>query len=604
MGIVYLAREVHLDRPVAIKLLPPTMAAEATLRERFLREARLAAKLSHPNIIPIHAVEDTGGFVFYVMSFVEGETLAERVRTRGPLPSSEGARVLREAAWALAYAHAQGLVHRDVKPDNILLESATGRVLVADFGIAAAVGDLGAGGALIDQGPTGTPEFMSPEQVLGKQVDARSDLYGLGATAFYAFSGRFPFEGATATEVMAKQVTEPAPPLASLGMPVPRKLAAMVDRCLAKDPAHRLPSAQALAEQLGVALEQRRELPVALRAFVKRNGRLDGGGTLLGGFALLTGSIITSAIFGGLPGFVTFVVGMTAVPFAYLATAARRLTMLGFAHQDLGPAFKGELEQAREELAVEHDTEPSAGEHMLRFFAKLSGVVFGLSTAALVLGGGSAEEILAVIVGLSGPTTVFTGIGALTLRQRRRDVDTEFWAKVWMGRIGKGAFAVAKKLLGARAPAAAMTHRATELSLGMAAEQLYESLPKESRQALGDLPSLLRRLQEDAQLLRRRYDELQEALGAGAEAASSPEYEDLRAARDAIHAKLGQAVGALETIRLNLLRLHAGSATVASVTTHLDLAAEVTAEVERLIAAHEEMESMLKFPRPAVATPV
>ncbi|MDE3173841.1 MAG: serine/threonine protein kinase, partial [Gemmatimonadota bacterium] len=130
MGVVYLAHEVHLDRPVAIKLLPPERAADPALRERFLREARLAAKLSHPNIIPIHAVDEAGEFVFYVMAYVDGETLAERVRTRGPLPSSEGARVLRDVAWALAHAHGQGLVHRDVKPDNIMLEYGSGRVLV------------------------------------------------------------------------------------------------------------------------------------------------------------------------------------------------------------------------------------------------------------------------------------------------------------------------------------------------------------------------------------------------------------------------------------------------------------------------------------------
>src|SRR5687768_819164 len=144
MGVVYLAREVHLDRLVAIKLLPPERAATPGLRARFLREARLAAKLSHPNIIPIHAVEETGEFVFFVMSYIEGETLAQRVLTRGPLPSAEGARVLREVAWALAYAHGQGVVHRDIKPDNVLLEGATNRVLVADFGIAGAFGDTGA----------------------------------------------------------------------------------------------------------------------------------------------------------------------------------------------------------------------------------------------------------------------------------------------------------------------------------------------------------------------------------------------------------------------------------------------------------------------------
>jgi len=237
MGIVYLAREVHLDRPVAIKLLPPERARQRTLRERFLREARLAAKLSHPNIIPIHSVEETGEFVFYVMAFVDGETLADRVRTRGPVPGSDGVRILREVAWALAYAHEQGLVHRDVKPDNILLEIGSGRVLVADFGIAAAAND-------VSDGVSGTPEFMSPEQALGAALDARSDIYGLGATAFYAFSGRFPFEGKTATEVLAKQVTAPAPQLSALGLTVPRKVSALIDRCLSKTPDQRPASAQ------------------------------------------------------------------------------------------------------------------------------------------------------------------------------------------------------------------------------------------------------------------------------------------------------------------------------------------------------------------------
>ena len=270
MGIVYLAREVHLDRPVAIKLLPPARAADATLKERFLREARLAAKLSHPNIIPIHAVADVDGFVFYVMAYVDGETLAERVRTRGPMSASDGTRVLREAAWALAHAHSQGLVHRDVKPDNILIEHGTGRALVADFGIAAAAGSVAADGV------SGTPEFMSPEQALGKELDPRSDIYGLGATAFYAFSGRLPFEGHTPTEVLAKHITEPAPLIASLGIALPRKVALIIDRCLAKEPDHRPASADILAEQLGVAIEQRKDVPAALRAFVKRNGRLDG----------------------------------------------------------------------------------------------------------------------------------------------------------------------------------------------------------------------------------------------------------------------------------------------------------------------------------------
>ena len=368
MGIVYLAREVHLDRLVAIKLLPPAKAVDSTLRERFLREARLAAKLSHPNIIPIHAVEDTGEFVFYVMAFIDGETLAHRVRTRGPCAASEGTRILREVAWALAYAHDQGLVHRDVKPDNILLEGSTNRVLVADFGIAAAMDD-----AL--EGVSGTPEFMSPEQALGARLDARSDLYSLGATAFYAFSGRFPFEGATATEILARQVTEAPPALGTLGTTVPRKVASLIDRCLAKDPAHRPPNAQALAEELGVAIERRRELPVALRAFVKRTSRINGGGTIVTGLALVGASTLTSAWFGAGAGLATFWGVAIGGPFAYFISAARRLLRQGFDHADIGPAFRSEIDQAREELAAEHRVGVGTMERWLPLVAKASGAV-------------------------------------------------------------------------------------------------------------------------------------------------------------------------------------------------------------------------------------
>src|SRR6186713_2662096 len=135
MGVVYLARDVHLDRDVAIKVLPPELGT-AESRERFLREARTAAGLSHPHIVPIHRVGEADGFVFFVMSYVEGETLGERLRNRGPLPHADATRVMREVAWALAYAHGRGIVHRDIKPDNILLEAGTGRALVTDFGIA------------------------------------------------------------------------------------------------------------------------------------------------------------------------------------------------------------------------------------------------------------------------------------------------------------------------------------------------------------------------------------------------------------------------------------------------------------------------------------
>jgi hypothetical protein len=602
MGVVYLAREVHLDRLVAIKLLPPERSANTTLRDRFLREARLAAKLSHPHIIPIHAVDEVEGFVYYVMAYVDGETLAQRVRQRGPMSASDGSRVLREAAWALAYAHSQGLVHRDVKPDNILIENSTGRALVADFGIAAAAGEAAADGI------SGTPEFMSPEQALGGDIDARSDLYGLGATAFYAFSGRLPFEGDSATQILAKQVTEAPPPLGSLGIAVPRKLAQLVDRCLAKDPAHRPPSAEALAEQLGVAMDQRREMPVALRAFVRRNGRMDGGGTLLYGAALLIGSIIVSATLGVVGGFATFALGTTVAPFGFAIRAARKLTRLGFAHADLGPAFRAEIENSREERAVEQGRGRSAVEWLLGRITRITWTyteIAGPVIVAFKLSGHAPPAVDAAIpiTVLAALAAVTNGTAYLALVQLRRDVDTEFWSSTWMGRIGRTAFAIARRLQGKQQVTAAMTHRATELSLGMAAEQLFESLPKDARQALGDLPALLHRLQNDAQLLRRSYDELQDALGTTGPA-NTDDYESLRAERDLVHEKLGDAVGALETIRLNLLRLHAGSATVEGLTTHIGLAAEVSAEVERLIAARAEVEGHVRFPREIELTPV
>jgi hypothetical protein len=612
MGVVYMAREVHLDRPVAIKLLPPErVASQPQLRDRFLREARLAAKLSHPNIIPIHAVEERDGFVYYVMAFIDGETLTQRVRSRGPMPSTEAARVLREVAWALAYAHGQGLVHRDVKPDNILLENSSGRVLVADFGIAAAAGEASV------EGIAGTPEFMSPEQVLGAAVDARSDVYSLGATAFYVFSGRFPFEGASATEVLAKQVTESAPPLSTTGLPVPRKLAALVDHCLQKDPQQRPQSAQALAEQLGVALEKRRELPAALRAFAKRS-RLNGGGTMLAGFALLPASIAVSYYmgqwFGFVPariaGFSTLFLGLTASPFAYLVSCAHRILKLGFGYQDVAPAFAAELEQAREELAVERKRGRVAEflERLLPRVAKGSAIAWvGLLVMILAPFGFLSLRIAAVagtVWAIIGTVMWVSTIAYVAVKQRYSDVDTEFWAKLWRGPIGKLAFRIARKLVGKNAITTAMTHRATELSLGMASEHLYEQLPREQREHLADLPAVLGRLQDDAQSLRKRYDELQQALSDAGSAAATPGYGDVRIARDSVHAKLGDAVAAMETIRLNLLRLHAGSVTVESLTTNLGLAAEVSEEVERLIRGHDDVAHMLKIPREAAATPV
>ena len=508
MGVVYLAREVRLDRPVAIKLLPPSKASDPKLRERFLREARTAAKLSHPNVIPIHAVEEIGEFVFFAMAYIEGETLTERVRRRGPLAPSEASRVLRDVAWALAYAHQQGVIHRDVKPDNILLES-SGRVLVADFGIA---GVVAGAGALASGEVIGTPEFMSPEQALGEGVDARSDLYSLGVVGYFAFSGALPFEAEKATEVLAKQVTEPAPPLTSVAPLVPRRLAQAIDRCLAKEPGERPAGPAALAEQLSHALEQRRELPVALRAFVKHDSRLDGPGVLLYPFAMLIATPVVGLLTGSvLLGFATLVGGYTLVPLGVLARSASKLLKAGFGHSDLGVAFKAEIDRGREERAFGGGHKASPLERVLKWISGVSLSISGLCLAGIITVGPAIDQI-ASLFGGSLFVGVTTGIGMLIMLQRRRDVDTEFWGRLWTGSLGKWLFGIARAFTPRHALPASLTHRPTELALGMAAEQLYDSLPKETRQQLRDLPDVVHRLEQDAQRMRSRLEELQEAL--------------------------------------------------------------------------------------------
>lgn len=599
MGIVYLAREVHLDRLVAIKLLPPELSVRPALRERFIREAQLAAKLSHPNIIPIHTVAESGEFVYYVMAFVDGLTLAQRVQSRGPLSARDGTRLLREVAWALSHAHGQGLVHRDVKPDNILIENGTERALVADFGIAAATGEA------LGDGVVGTPEFMSPEQALGHEVDARSDLYSLGATAYYALSGRLPFDGKNATEVLARQVTEIAPPLSTVGVSVPRKLAQVIDRCLSKNPADRPANAHALAEQLSVAVEQRRELPVALRAFVKRNGRMNGMGTIAGLLGALAFSVGTSAVLGPAAGVATLLGSIALAPLVFGVLAARRLLSEGFTHQDLAPAFQSERELSREERGLQGSKARSAVEWFLSGTARVAGSTSVTLLGLALIGSGSGIfKYASALAYLGLGVATFATIGHIALLQARRDVDVEFWGAAWSGRYGALAFAMAKRWRGKKAIAPTMTHRATELSLGIAAEQLFESLPKATRSSLGDLPGLLERLQRDARVLRTRHDGLQDALQGAGGAVMGDDYNDVRAERDLIHERLRVAVGALETIRLSLLRLHAGSLSLEGMTTNIEMAVEVSEDVERLIAARQEVEDVLSFPRDVELTPV
>ncbi len=250
MGIVYRARDRRLKRMVAIKVLPPELAFRSEIKTRFLREAETAAQLSHPNIVPIYTVDEKEGLVFFEMAYISGDNLAKRLHQRGVLPVDEVRRILRDVADALAYAHERGVVHRDIKPDNILLDGETGRPMVTDFGIARAVSDgdsrLTATGMAI-----GTPAYMSPEQAAGERViDGRSDLYALGIVAYQMLAGEPPFSAASTPAMLVKHISETPVPVEQRRADVPSDLARAVAIMLQKDPANRFPSAGDLVKAL------------------------------------------------------------------------------------------------------------------------------------------------------------------------------------------------------------------------------------------------------------------------------------------------------------------------------------------------------------------
>jgi serine/threonine-protein kinase len=263
MGIVFSARDLQLRRRVAIKVLPPELAYREEIRTRFTREAQTAARLSHPHIVPIHAVGEGAGLVYFVMGFVDGESLAARLRRRERLPVEEARRIMKETADALGLAHAMSVIHRDIKPDNILLEGTRRRVMVTDFGIAKALSDA-SGGTLTGTGVAiGTPAYMSPEQAAGeREIDGRSDIYSLGVVAYETLTGDLPFKAPTVAGLLLKQVTEPVPDLKTTREDCPDELAATVHRCLDKEPENRWPTADALRR----ALESRTSVSYRQRA--------------------------------------------------------------------------------------------------------------------------------------------------------------------------------------------------------------------------------------------------------------------------------------------------------------------------------------------------
>jgi serine/threonine-protein kinase len=249
MGAVYLAHDTALDREVAVKVLVGKRAVDPTARQRFVREARIAASLNHPNIVPLHAFGAADDLLFYIMGYVEGETLGALLDREGKLPPPRVRRILREVCDALEYAHGAGIVHRDLKPENILIDRATGRAVLSDFGIAKPMSgaeDLTRSGMVV-----GSPHYLSPEQAQSERdVDGRADLYSLGVITYRMLAGRLPFESDTALGLVAQHISREPRPLVRVCPDAPPDLVAVAARAMAKNRNDRWPSAGALRDAL------------------------------------------------------------------------------------------------------------------------------------------------------------------------------------------------------------------------------------------------------------------------------------------------------------------------------------------------------------------
>jgi eukaryotic-like serine/threonine-protein kinase len=257
-GRVYRVRDLHLEREVALKVLHPALTQDPEVVERFRREAQLAARLSHPNIVNIYDIAGRFGLIWYTMELIDGPSLAQLVERNGPLPLPQVLRLLREALSALAHAHGFGLVHRDIKPENMLIDPA-GSVQITDFGLALAL--RGKYGGATSQ--SGTPQFASPEQLLGERVDQRSDLYSLAAVVYYALLGTPPFPGATTEQVLAQQTTNQLPQARALREDVSEAFERVLGRALSADVESRYPSAAEFLQAVNRAAEENPREPVA-----------------------------------------------------------------------------------------------------------------------------------------------------------------------------------------------------------------------------------------------------------------------------------------------------------------------------------------------------
>lgn len=569
MGAVMLAQDVELHRPVAIKVLPPDLAAHAELRERFQRETRTAAGFNHPNIVSVYSVKQVDGLFCLIMEYVDGETLTQRVRRGGPLSAPELVRLLEETGWALAYAHSRGVVHRDIKPDNILLERATGRALITDFGIARIASREG----LTQVGEViGTPQFMSPEQAAGEELDGRSDLYSLGIVAFFALTGRLPFQAPTTQALLAMHLTQAAPALTGLRPDLPPELCEVVTRCLAKTPEERFPGAEALVSEVEALRIAKPVVAPAIRLFhqqVNQAVRVSlvllaiGGATLprfSSGERLIEMAVLLAAIWG---------LQLS------LHQRARFLLRQGFRFGDVRAGFR----TIAEEGAAGRQQLRNSPEDMRRHWRRLrvAAVTGGLGLAIAGFAGGylrqpdgvtgpTAVSVLGLLSVMAGAIMISLALVSFVtdpVREPRLERLSEWLIR---GAAGRLLFRLAGRGIGGDGAGTAGSASAGGPAGPTGATHLLDALDTTHRRRLGRVRERIARLEATAtecEVTRHRLDQglldLQRstALPSMGPAVASVTHE-LEAARQEALTRRDEALARLEAVRLQLIRLRAG----------------------------------------------
>lgn len=595
MGTVYLARDVALDRPVAIKLLHADLAAEPAQRERFLREARTGARLSHPHIVPIYDVAEQDDLVFSVMGLVDGESVGSRIRREGPIPADEAERILREVAWALAAAHAAGVLHRDVSVENVLLERRTGRAMLVDFGIAAERSQ-GEAGPLV-----GTPAYLAPELIHGEPPSERSDLYALGIVGWTMLTGRVPFNDDDPAQVLLRHVREPIPPLSRAAAATPGRLARGVESLLHKDPAARPdrvetwlamlegnPGAATLAPPLDRWLSAREAARPFHALAVTTIGMLGAAAVILS----IYGSAPPYTILGKLLIGVVAVTGVIQVGIGI--RALRRAAHAGFRVEDLRVAIERRIAE-RQAHGLER---PTTVGRVIRIasHATLLGLI-GL--VALAMSGGvgawapfgyrlwlwrNLPEMLPI-----GWVAYWSlrGLGILVPGRTRPALDRRWKLRLafWRSSLSEKLYRLTSIGLGRHAPASTL-HRPTELMLGLEIGELWRALPESTRFGLGDLPTT-------ADALRKRVDEMRTAI-AQLEAMPAPLDDDLTAMHQRLVARRDEALTALERLRLLLLRLTIDTVIPGEFTRQLHDARDLENALLEELGAHARVRRLLR----------